>query len=88
MMATSAWVVLTTKDRDESFAMILLAVSAAMIFGTELYIVSDRMNTVFKCYLPAWLMLGTAASVLAGRWCAASLRIPPVSGRSFVTSGV
>jgi len=40
-----------------------------------------RMNTVFKCYLPAWLMLGTAAFAMAGQWCASSLRIPPVSGR-------
>jgi len=41
-----------------------------------------RMNTVFKCYLPAWLMLGTAMFVMAGRWCATSLRIPPVPGRT------
>jgi uncharacterized membrane protein len=40
-----------------------------------------RMNTVFKCYLPAWLMLGTAAFVMAGQWCASSLRIPSVSGK-------
>ncbi|HSQ94420.1 MAG TPA: hypothetical protein VLL74_09020, partial [Methanoregula sp.] len=41
-----------------------------------------RMNTVFKCYLPAWLMLGTASFVMAGQWCATSLRIPPVPDRT------
>lgn len=27
-----------------------------------------RMNTVFKFYLPAWILLGTASSVIIGKW--------------------
>ena len=67
---------------------VLAAFGLAILITCELIYMKDnmgdtffRMNTVFKCYLPAWLMLGTAAFVMAGQWCAASLRIPSVSGR-------
>ena len=74
---------------DREFPDILAAFGLAILVACELIFMKDnmgetyfRMNTVFKCYLPAWLMLGTAAFVLAGQWCAAALRIPPVSGRT------
>jgi len=67
---------------------VLAAFGLAILIACELIYMKDnmgetffRMNTVFKCYLPAWLMLGTAAFVMAGHWCASSLRIPSVSGR-------
>jgi uncharacterized membrane protein len=73
---------------DRDLIDVLAAFGLAILITCELIYMKDnmgdtffRMNTVFKCYLPAWLMLGTAAFVKAGQWCAASLRIPPVSGR-------
>ncbi|MDD1684570.1 MAG: DUF2298 domain-containing protein [Methanoregula sp.] len=73
---------------DRDLPGILAAFGLAILIACELVYMKDnmgetyfRMNTVFKCYLPAWLMLGTAAFAMAGQWCASSLRIPPVSGR-------
>jgi len=73
---------------DRDLIDVLAAFGLAILVTCELIYMKDnmgdtffRMNTVFKCYLPAWLMLGTAAFVMAGQWCTASLRIPSVSGR-------
>jgi YYY domain-containing protein len=67
---------------------VIAAFGLAILVGCELIYMKDnmgetffRMNTIFKCYLPAWLMLGTAAFVLVGQWCATVLRIPRVSER-------
>ena len=43
-----------------------------------------RMNTVFKCYLPAWMMLGTAAFAMVGKWLSNSGRIPIISARNTI----
>jgi YYY domain-containing protein len=74
---------------DRDLPDVLAAFGLAILIACELIYMKDnmgetyfRMNTVFKCYLPAWLMLGTAAFIRAGQWCASSLRIPPVSGRT------
>ena len=74
---------------DRNLPDVLAAFGLAILIVCELIYMKDnmgetyfRMNTVFKCYLPAWLMLGTAAFILAGQWCATALRIPPVSGRT------
>lgn len=73
---------------DRDLPDVLAAFGLAILIACELIYMKDnmgetffRMNTVFKCYLPAWLMLGTAAFVMAGQWCTSSLRIPSVSGR-------
>jgi YYY domain-containing protein len=73
---------------DRNLTDVLAAFGLAILIACELIYMKDnmgetffRMNTVFKCYLPAWLMLGTAAFVMAGKWCASSLRIPNVPGR-------
>lgn len=65
---------------------IIAAFGLAILIACELVYMKDnmgdtffRMNTVFKCYLPAWLMLGTASFVMAGHWCAISLRLPEIS---------
>jgi YYY domain-containing protein len=73
---------------DWNLTDVLAAFGLAILIACELIYMKDnmgetyfRMNTVFKCYLPAWLMLGTAAFVMAGQWCTSSLRIPSVSGK-------
>jgi len=76
---------ITKVDRD--LPDVVAAFGLAILVACELIYMKDnmgetffRMNTVFKCYLPAWLMIGTAAFVMAGQWFTISVRIPPVPG--------
>lgn len=67
-------------DRDERegviFALLLTSTAMLLILGTEFFYVGDvfnsRMNTVFKLYYQAWVMLavagGFALYYLASRW--------------------
>jgi YYY domain-containing protein len=73
---------------DRDFPDILAALGLTILVVCELFYMKDnmgdtffRMNTVFKCYLPAWLMLGTAAFVMVGRWASSRAWIPSVSDR-------
>lgn len=77
---------LARADRD--LPDILAAFGLAILIACELVYMKDnmgetyfRMNTVFKCYLPAWLMLGTSAAVMTGQYLTSLRRIPPVRGR-------
>ncbi len=65
------WLDLTARDeRSERespiFALLLTATATLLIFGTEFFYVGDvfnsRMNTVFKLYYQAWMMLAIACA--------------------------
>jgi len=45
-----------------------------------------RMNTVFKCYLPAWIILGTAAFAKVAQWLAVPGRIPVLPFRRTIVA--
>jgi YYY domain-containing protein len=75
------WLELTSdEERAERagavFALLLASTAFLLIFGTEFYYVGDvfnvRMNTVFKLYYQAWLLLalagGFALYYLASSW--------------------
>lgn len=77
------------EDRD--FADILAVFGLAILVICELFYMKDnmgetyfRMNTVFKCYLPAWLMLGTAAFVKIGQWFSSWNRVPILANRTMI----
>ena len=86
-IAVIPFVYLVAKS-DRDLTCVIAAFGLAILIACELVYLKDnmgetyfRMNTVFKCYLPAWLMLGTSSFVMAGKWCMTSFRIPPVPAR-------
>ncbi|HKV83515.1 MAG TPA: DUF2298 domain-containing protein [Ktedonobacterales bacterium] len=61
----------TTADLGDVWLYVLVGVSAALVAAAELVYLRDifdsRMNTVFKLYYQAWLLLGLAAGVALAR---------------------
>lgn len=70
------------------FVALLVALALAVVVGTELVYVRDfleggewyRMNTLFKFYTPAWLLLGVAGGPMLRQAWAAARRVPLAVG--------
>jgi YYY domain-containing protein len=68
---------------------ILASTGLIILIFCEIFYLKDnmgdtyfRMNTVFKCYLPAWILLGIAASSMVGKWLSESSWVPVISARN------
>jgi YYY domain-containing protein len=98
------WLELTGADEREErraplFALMLVTTSLLLILGTEFFYVGDvfnvRMNTVFKLYYQAWLLLALAAGfslyALVSGWSAGEIarpwRIAWAAGVAIVLAG-
>jgi YYY domain-containing protein len=67
---------------------ILAAIGLIILIFCEIIYLKDnmgdtffRMNTVFKCYLPAWIILGTASFSMVGKWISGCMKVPVVKPR-------
>ncbi len=83
--------IVTGKDLD--FPGLLAFFGLAILLFCELFYLKDnmgdtffRMNTVFKTYLPAWLMLGTAAFSMVGKWLSETRLIPRIPVQDILRS--
>ncbi|MCK9592044.1 MAG: DUF2298 domain-containing protein [Methanoregula sp.] len=68
---------------------ILAAIGLFILIFCEIFYLKDnmgdtyfRMNTIFKCYLPAWIILGNAACLIVGKWLSEVREIPVISARN------
>jgi YYY domain-containing protein len=68
---------------------ILASTGLVLLIFCEIFYLRDnmgdtyfRMNTVFKCYLPVWILLGIAATAMVGKWLSESRWIPVISVRN------
>lgn len=69
--------------KEHSLPDILAIFGLLLLIIVELFYLRDnmgdtyfRMNTVFKCYLPAWIILGISTFAMAGAWLARPGRVP------------
>lgn len=71
-------------EREVDFTDLLAFFGLTILISGELLFLKDnmgdtyfRMNTIFKTYLPAWIMLSTASFVMVARWLTKRLpRLP------------
>jgi YYY domain-containing protein len=69
--------------KEHSIPDILAIFGLAILILVELFYLKDnmgdtyfRMNTVFKCYVPAWIILGISSFAMVGTWFAQPGRVP------------
>jgi YYY domain-containing protein len=75
--------------KDHDLYDVLAAAGLIILILCEIFYLKDnmgdtyfRMNTVFKCYLPAWILLGTAVYLMIGKWLSEAWGIPVISARN------
>ena len=68
---------------------ILASTGLVLLIFCEMFYLRDnmgdtyfRMNTVFKCYLPVWILLGIAATTMFGKWLSENRRLPVIPVRT------
>jgi YYY domain-containing protein len=68
---------------------ILASVGLFLLIFCEIFYLKDnmgdtyfRMNTIFKCYLPVWIILGIASTTMVGKLLSESRWIPVISARN------
>jgi YYY domain-containing protein len=78
---------LARKNHDLSD--ILACIGLSLLIFCEIFYLKDnmgdtyfRMNTIFKCYLPAWIILGIASTTMVGKWLSESRLLPVISARN------
>ncbi len=73
------------------FALTLSAIAALLILGSDLFFIQDffngRMNTIFKLYYQAWLLLSIAGGFVLYEM-ASGLRLPSLAPRGTTHAGV
>ncbi len=74
--------------KEHSVPDLLAIFGLALLILVELFYLKDnmgdtyfRMNTVFKCYVPAWIILGISSLSMIGAWLSRPGRVPVMPAR-------